>query len=344
MLVKKSLLLKTLTGHIDHQKPIWFLRQAGRYLPLYREFSKAIPDFWDRCFSPDISSEITTFPIQEFDLDAVIFFSDILTIPRALGQKIEFSSDGICIESRDVKKILETYDVNLFHKFMFPVYQGITYTRLKIPESMPIIGFSGGAWTLITYMLGGQAQDRIATTLDFALKNDQVFGEMISMVNEVIAQHLINQISSGCNAIQIFDSWAGSVPVNKIDEWLLHSWQMIFDKVHKVFPEIPIILYPRSYQGSAEDFLSLRHLTAVSLSEDMDVKSYVCKLSPKIVLQGGLSPDILKAGGDLLKQSIKMLLDEVKDVPYVFNLGHGVLPQTPLENVRTTIELVRSPC
>lgn len=342
MLINQSPFLQTLSGTPQSPVPVWFLRQAGRYLPIYQKFSQLIPNFWDRCFSPDISSEISTFPLQEFPLlDAVIFFSDILVIPKALGQKIEIS-EGIHVESVNIPEMLENFDLNLFHKNLFPVYQGLTFTRLKIPEDLPLIGFTGGPWTLLTYMIGANHPDRFQATLKYAQEDTERFRIILTQMANIIAHHLINQISMGANVVQIFESWAGAVPQRFIEEWLLNPWQQIIHAVREAYTEIPIILFPRSYPGNMKVFNDLEGVTAIHLSEDMDLQACAKQLKKELVLQGGLHPSLLKQGGEFLKMEIKKILKIMEGRPYVFNLGHGVLPETPVSHVHKCIEWVKN--
>lgn len=344
-LLVSSPFLKTLAGENIFPRPIWFLRQAGRYLPIYRKFAELIPDFWERCFSPDISSEISTFPIQEFPLDAVIFFSDILTIPHSLGQKIQFSKEsGILIDPCDPLKLLENYNVNMFHKDMFPVYQGITMTRLKMGEEMPLIGFCGAAWTLATYIIGSNHADRMAATLHFAKKDPAAFEDFLMQLSDIIAQHLCNQISAGCDAVQIFDSWSGAVPEAHQEDWLWRPWQRIMSQVAAYSPQTPIILFPRSYKGSPQDFASLEHMRALHLSEDMNIQKYVQDLPAEFVIQGGLDPQILLQDAATIEASVKELIAMTQSRPFVLNIGHGVPPATPLDSVRKVIEVARASC
>lgn len=337
--------LKTLSGESIFPRPVWFLRQAGRYLPIYRKFAELIPDFWERCFAPDIASEISTFPIQDFPVDAVIFFSDILTIPHVLGQKIEFrKGEGIAIDNCDPFSLLDNYNINQFHKDLFPVYQGVTMTRLKIGDDIPLIGFAGAPWTLLTYIVGANHNDRIGYTLEYGLKNPTLFTELLKRISDIIAQHLCNQVSAGCDVVQIFDSWAGAVPEAHYDEWLFQPWQRILDKVRAYSPKTPCILFPRSYRGSPNDFAHLQNLTALHLSEDMNIEDYVNKVPEHIVLQGGLDPLALLEDEKTLVGKVQNLLDITRSRPFIMNLGHGVPPEAPLENVRKVIEVVSAYC
>ncbi len=344
MLISSSPLIQTLKRHKQKIPPIWFMRQAGRFLPIYQSFAKQIPDFWERCFQPDISSEISTFPIQEFDLSAVIFFSDILIIPKILGQNIQFiKGKGIDISAKDIDQIIANYNPNTFHKDLFPVYQGLTLTRIKTPKETPILGFAGGAWTLLTYMLGANNADRIGFTSAYARQNPEKVTQWINALSEIVAMHLINQASTCADALQLFESHAASVPKEYIESWLLRPWATIAARVHKAFPDKPMILFPRGYAGHLSALNDLvDDYACVSIPETFSFKEVHDTLDPRFAVQGGPTPSALVAGGNRLTGEIDAFMKIFKERPFIMNLTHGVLPETPLAHAHEYINHVRN--
>lgn len=320
------------------------MRQAGRFLPIYQSFAKQIPDFWERCFQPDISSEISTFPIQEFDVSAVIFFSDILVIPKVLGQEITFvKGKGIDIAPVDIDRILATYTPNAFHKDLFPVYQGLTLTRIKTPKEIPILGFAGGPWTLLTYMLGANNEDRTTYTSLYAQQHPEKVTQWIDALSEIIAMHLINQASTCADALQVFESHAASVPEKFIEPWLLRPWKTIAARVHNAFPDKPMILFPRGYRGPLS---GLNHLVddyaCLSIPQTFPLEEVDAVLDPRFVLQGGPTPTALVAGGRVLTNEIDTFMRVLDKRALILNLTHGVLPETPVDHVHEYINYVRN--
>lgn len=319
------------------------MRQAGRYLPIYQTFARQIPDFWERCFQPDISSEISTFPIQEYDLDAVIFFSDILIIPKVLGQDIQFiKGKGIAIDPVNIDDLLDSFSANKFHKDLFPVYQGLTLTRLKTPEETPILGFVGAPWTLLHYILGANNEDRSTYVQMFAKQHPEKVATWIEKLTTIVAQHLINQLSTGAEAAQVFESHAAGVPAELREEFLVNPWRKIAQQARKAFSEKPLILFPRGYEDPLSTLNTLvDDYAAISIPENFDLKEAHEILDSRFVFQGGPPPEVLKKGGNMLKKQLTEFKETLGSRPYIANLSHGIVPETPIQHVHDYINFVR---
>ena len=338
-----SSLQRVLSGETLSPPPIWLMRQAGRYLPEYRAVRSAVGSFWTMCMTPELAIEVTLQPIRRFDLDAAILFSDILVIPYALGQTVRFE-DG---EGPVLDKFagLESLicDPLQWEKKLSPIYEGMKGTRDKLSPDKALIGFAGAPWTLAAYMLEGKGSpDQRAAKL-FAYREPKKFSALLSQLAECVAWHLSKQIDAGADAVQIFDSWAGGLPSNAYREWVLKPNKEAVDKLRKLKPDAKIIGFPRAVSQSAyTDYAAEVGVNAVGIDTATPIAWAAKTLSPKVAIQGNLDPIALIAGGQALDEEIARICNETRGVPFIFNLGHGVLPPTPPEHVARVVERVRS--
>ena len=316
--------------------PIWFMRQAGRYLPEFREIRKNNPDFIKLCLNPNLVEEITLQPLKRFDLDAAIIFSDILMIPYGLGQKVEFKKGiGPILDSFDLKKILDT-DPENFTKKLLPVYEGIKKVSKNL-KGKNLIGFVGAPWTLLLYMLNKESPKN---NFSFEkINNDEtIINELLKKLEEMICLHVDKQIEAGANIIQIFDSWAGLLPKKKLPHFCYDPISKIVE--HIKLKNIPAICFPKGIKENYLDFCSVVKPDCISIDYEVDPKWIKEKLNG-LPIQGGLDPKILLTDKEKIKKNTENYLNIFKDYPYIFNLGHGVLPEIKPETIEYIIKLVR---
>jgi len=317
--------------------PIWFMRQAGRYLPEFREIRKKNTDFIKLCLNPDLVNEITLQPLKRFDLDAAIIFSDILMIPYGLGQNVEFKKGhGPILGEVDLDKIINTDPID-FVKKIFPVYKGIEKVKNNLKDKN-LIGFVGAPWTLLLYMLNKESPKN---NFNFEKINKDKFliNRLLKKVEEIICLHVDKQIEAGANIIQIFDSWAGLLPENELPNYCYIPTLKIVNHIKS--KKVPVICFPKGIGKNYIDFCSTVKPDCISIDYEVDPKWIKEKLNG-IPVQGGLDPKILLTNKEKIKKNTEKYLNIFKDYPYIFNLGHGVLPEIKPEIIEYIIKLVRS--
>ena len=316
--------------------PIWFMRQAGRYLPEFREIRKANPNFIKLCLNPDLVKEITLQPIKRFDIDAAIIFSDILMIPYGLGQKVEFKKGfGPQLENINLDKIINTDQVNFVQKLL-PVYKGIEKVRNNLEEKN-LIGFVGAPWTLLLYMLNKESPKK-SFNFDKINKDKFFVSKLLKKIEEIICLHIDKQIEAGANIIQIFDSWAGLLPEKELSNYCYEPILKIVEHVKS--KKIPVICFPKGIGKNYIEFCNTVKPDCISIDYDVDPK-WIRKNLENIPVQGGLDPKILLKSKEEVKKNTEKYLNTFKDYPYIFNLGHGVLPETKPEIVEYLIKIIR---
>ena len=317
--------------------PIWFMRQAGRYLPEFRAIRKENQDFIKLCLSPNLVNEITLQPLKRFDIDAAIIFSDILMIPYGLGQNVEFKKGiGPILGNINLDEIINTDPVDFVQKLL-PVYKGIEKVKNNLKEK-PLIGFVGAPWTLLLYMLNKGSPknsfDFNKITMDKYLVN-----RLLKKLEEMICLHIDKQIQAGANIIQIFDSWAGLLPKKELPNYCYIPILKIVDYVKS--KKIPVICFPKGIGENYLDFCSTVKPDCISIDYEIDPKWIKEKLKD-VPIQGGLDPKILLGDKEEIKKNTERYLDIFKDHPYIFNLGHGVLPEIKPEIIEYVIQTVRN--
>ncbi len=317
--------------------PIWFMRQAGRYLPEFRELRKKNQDFIKLCLNDRLSAEISLQPIRRFDLDAVIIFSDILMIPYGLGQKVEFKKGiGPVLGDLNFNVILNTKPNNFVEK-LSPVYQAINRVKKEIKDKN-LIGFAGSPWTLLMYMLNKESPKN-SFDINKIIKNKSLMKDLVLKLEDIIFLHLKEQINAGADIVQIFDSWAGLLPKNKLSEYCYIPTSKIVKNIKSL--KIPTICFPKGIGENYIDFCSIVKPSCVSIDYEIDPKWIKDKLNG-IPIQGGMDPKILLGEKEEIKKNIDKYLNAFKDYPYIFNLGHGVLPETKPETIEYVIQTIRS--
>ena len=328
-------LLNCIIDKKSSQVPVWFMRQAGRYLPEFQKIRKENLDFIKLCLNSNLVANITMQPLNRFDLDAAIIFSDILMIPYGLGQKVEFKKgEGPILEEYDPKKILTAEVVDVIEKFR-PIYRAIKQVKNKTKKN--VIGFTGAPWTLLVYMLNKESPKK-NFDFNFIAKDKLLIKKLIEKLIDTIVFHIIKQIEAGADVIQIFDSWAGLLPKKNLPEYCFNPTLEILQRVKKF--GVPIICFPKDIKESYSDFCSIVKPDCISIDYNVD-PLWIKEKANGIPIQGGLDPKILLGDKEKIKKNTENYLNTFKDYPYIFNLGHGVLPEIKPETIEYIIKLVR---
>ncbi|MBX9804883.1 MAG: uroporphyrinogen decarboxylase [Alphaproteobacteria bacterium] len=336
-----KLVLNTLQGNKNSTPPIWLLRQAGRYLPEYRELRRKVPSFMDFCFHEDYATQVTLQPLQRFELDAAILFSDILVIPHVLGQRVQvIEKIGPVLDPLPSPFFEQAKDIDLNEALEIPL-RILTNIRRKLPSTKTVIGFSGSPWTIATYMLEEGKSTSFKKIKHLLESRNPIFTQTMAVLEESVGTFLCAQITAGADVIQIFDSWAKAVPEPHQKEWIVDPIRRIISRIRVVHPTTPIIYYGRGvselYPQIVNDFSNI----AFGVDESVPIsvmKDKIQKLGP---VQGNLSPQILVEGGEVMRNTVRELLTTFQETPYVFNLGHGIVPQTPVHHVGELVDLVK---
>lgn len=335
--------------------PLWMMRQAGRYLPEYKALREKAGNFWTLCFTPDYASEITLQPIQRFQYDAAIIFSDILVIPKALGQIVDFMPNhGPKLESLDWPIFLNhPLNKELFHKELTPIYLALQQTKIGLGKQRALIGFSGTPWTLATYMLDlgkGKGTNKEFRESQRALENISFLEVLLNLLCEAITLYLIEKINNGADVIQFFDSWAGVVPPGLRQKVLFDPLKKIIRGIREIHPTTPLIYFGRgiseSYPHLLDDLEKMGPLYSQNFALGIDQKTDVSwvkeTLQPRVCVQGNLDPECLRQGGETLTLAVDHILNTLSKGAHIFNLGHGILPDTPIAHVEYVVERVRA--
>ena len=316
--------------------PIWIMRQAGRYLPEFREIRKVNPDFINLCLNEDLSSEITLQPLKRFDLDAAVIFSDILMLPYGLNQEVEFKKNfGPVLGEINIGEMSKLDEID-FIKKIYPVYKAIQKVSTNsLMQSKNTIGFVGAPWTLLVYMINRQSPKK--NLIKNFFKDEFLINRILLILEKFLKIHIKNQIENGANVIQIFDSWAGLLEEKDLPNYVYAPTLNLVNYVKSL--KIPVICFPREIKNYKE-YCEIVKPDAVSIDYNVDPREISKKI--KIPIQGGLDPKILLADKETLKKETIKYLNIFKDHPYIFNLGHGVLPETNPDMVEYLVQTVKN--
>lgn len=335
--------LKPFVGEVVSPPPIWLMRQAGRYLPEYRETRSQAGGFLDLCYSPKLACEVTLQPIRRYGFDAAILFSDILVVPDALGQPVSFvEGEGPRLDPITDASGLTKLDVgNTAQKFAI-VWETVQRLRQDLPSETALIGFCGAPWTVATYMVGGRGSVDQAAARSLAYQQPDVFRKLIDILVDTSVVYLSGQVKSGADVLQIFDSWAGSLADNEFERWVVAPTQAIVAKLRELHPDVPIIGFPRGADVASADFVERTLVNGISCNTSMPL-SHMARIADhtNAVVQGNLDPLLLVAGGAALEARVAETISAMQGKRFIFNLGHGIVPQTPPEHVARLVELVR---
>ena len=334
--------LSAAKGHEQEIPPIWLMRQAGRYLPEYRATRAKAGSFLDLCYNSELAAEVTLQPIRRYDFDAAILFADILLIPHALGQDVSFAEgEGPRLAPVKTLEDLKRFRNRDIHEHLSPVYETVRLVRADLAAEKALIGFAGAPWTVATYMIGGGAQ-RDPAALRAVWYSDPAFAESLTaLLVEATSAYLIRQIDAGAEAVQLFDTWASGLPEPILKAACLDPAEAIAAKVKAAHPEVPVILFPKGVGPAGEAFARLPNCDVIGIDHAHPWAHARAALSPHATVQGGLDPMLLVAGGRRMEDEARRLRETFRGVPYIFNLGHGLTPDVPPENVARLVEAVR---
>ncbi|MFA5949198.1 MAG: uroporphyrinogen decarboxylase [Hyphomicrobium sp.] len=336
--------LRPFRGEAIVPPPMWLMRQAGRYLPEYRATRAKAGSFLKLCYSPALAAEVTLQPIRRYGFDAAILFSDILVVPDALGQEVRFvEGEGPRLDPiRSVEGLGQLDLARTAEKFAL-VCETVQRLRQDLPDETALIGFCGAPWTVATYMVGGEGSSDQAHTRLWAYRDPAGFARLIDILVETSVAYLSGQVTAGADVLQIFDSWAGSLAEDELGRWVIEPTARIVRELKRRHPAVPIIGFPRGAGAHAESFVRKTGIDGISfdtahpLADMRDIADRTGR-----VAQGNLDPLLLVAGGAAMEERVREIVGAMKGRPFVFNLGHGIVPETPPEHVQRLVELVRS--
>jgi uroporphyrinogen decarboxylase len=335
-------LLAVLAGQPPARRPIWLMRQAGRYLPEYREVRAKAGSFLKLCYNPALAAEVTLQPLRRYDLDAAILFSDILVVPHAMGLSLDFlEGEGPRLQtvanSLDVAGLSDGDTSQEFAR----VYDTVATVAASLEPHVGFIGFCGGPWTVASYMIEGGSSKR-QSAVAIAVENPLWFSTMLQRLVETSVRYLLGQIAAGVKTVQIFDSWAGDIPVAHRKRVVIDPIHAIVEGVRAQHPGFPVIVFARGVGGGHTEVAELTHASCVGVEQDVQLRDVLSDLSPNVAVQGNLAPELLLEDDGLVREGVLRVLDGVPMQRHIFNLGHGIVPQVKPEKVNVLIEAVRA--
>jgi uroporphyrinogen decarboxylase len=335
-----GLLLDTLRGHASDRRPVWLMRQAGRYLPEYRELRAQKGGFLELVYDSEAAAEITLQPIRRFGFDGAILFSDILIVPHAMGQDLAFlAGEGPQLSPRLADTALEA--LQAAPERLQPIYRTVALVRGQLGPEATLLGFAGSPWTVATYMVAGEGSRDQHAARAMAYRDPAGFQAIIDAIVSVTVDYLSGQIAAGAEAVQLFDSWAGSLAPDQFERWVVAPNAAIADAVRARHPGMPVIGFPKGAGSKLVAYARETGVDAVGLDETIDPLWAMRELPPGLPVQGNLDPLLLLAGGQALEQRARRILDAFAGRPHVFNLGHGIDKETPVAHVERLLEVVR---
>jgi uroporphyrinogen decarboxylase len=338
-----SAFLDVLAGNRQSVPPIWMMRQAGRYLPEYRELRARAGSFLELCFTPEFAAEVTLQPMRRFHFDAAIIFSDILVIPHALGRAVRFEAgEGPRLDPLDTpEKILALQRKADFTK-LEPVYEALRRVRAELDRSVALIGFCGAPWTVATYMVAGQGTPDQAPARLLAYRHPDAFAAIIDALVENSIRYLLGQLKAGADVLQIFDTWAGVLSPREFARWSIEPTRRIVAGIRNEVPDAKIIGFPRGAGALLPAYVEATGVDAVSIDWAAEPELIRARVQSKVAVQGNLDPLALIAGGAALDRAVDDVLENYASGRLIFNLGHGILPETPIAHVEQMIARVRA--
>ncbi|WP_343251116.1 uroporphyrinogen decarboxylase [Maritalea myrionectae] len=335
-------LLQCVLGQKFDVPPMWIMRQAGRYLPEYREVRASTKGFLDLCYTPEKAIEVTLQPLRRFDLDAAILFSDILVIPDALGQSLRFQpGEGPLLEPLEGMDDVKALSVDRVLDHLNPVLETVSGLRSTIDDDKTLIGFCGAPWTVATYMIGGKGSADQAAARLFALQQPEAFTALMDVLVEASAQYLIAQFKAGADVVQIFESWALNLDEVAFDSYVIAPTVKLINKVRAEIPNAPIIGFPRGAAANVPKYIKATGVNTVGVDYATPLHYAKDHIAPLATVQGNLDPLRLVAGGDQMNRAVDAILEAFSDTPHIFNLGHGIVPQTPIAHVEQLVRRVK---
>jgi uroporphyrinogen decarboxylase len=322
--------------------PAWLMRQAGRYLPEYRALRAKAGSFLDLVFSPELAAEVTLQPVRRFGFDAAILFSDILVIPHALGQQVQFTTgEGPRLDPIPNRACLKRLSRQANDDVLTPIYETVRLVKTSLDTNVALLGFCGAPWTVATYMVAGQGTADQEAARHFAYSDPEGFGQLIDVLVAASVDYLVGQFAAGVDAVQIFDTWAGALPPAEFARWSIEPTRRIVDDLRRRVPGAKVIGFPRGAGTKLRSYVEKSGIDAVGLDWTVDLAYAREHIQNRLPVQGNLDPHVLVAGGSALDRAVDDILAALADGPFIFNLGHGILPQTPITNVERMLARVR---
>lgn len=334
--------LKALAGEPVDRPPFWFMRQAGRYLAEYRAVRETAGGFLDLCYTPEFAVEVTLQPIRRYHMDAAILFADILVIPDALGQPLAYQAgEGPVLEPVRTADAVAKLETGRVVDHLAPVFETLRRLRTELPDDVALIGFAGAPWTVATYMVEGGGSPDHAVTKRWAFGYEPGFEALIDILVDSTVAYLSAQIEAGAEAVQLFDTWAGALPDSGFRRWCIEPTRQIVTGLRERHPTVPVIGFPRGAGANYVDYVKATGVTGVSIDSGVSPAWAAAHLQPLCTVQGNLDPQYLVGGGAAMLAEARVILAALANGPHVFNLGHGIVPQTPPEHVAALSDLVR---
>jgi len=333
-------LLAVLKGERRDPPPIWLMRQAGRYLPEYRELRATKGGFLELAYDPEAAAEITLQPLRRFAFDGAILFSDILVVPHAMGMDLSFAAgEGPRLAPRLADAALS--DLKPAMERLEPIYETVRRVKAALKPETTFLGFAGSPWTVATYMIAGQGSREQADARQLGYSDPGKIDAILDTVTQITVDYLSRQIEAGVDAVQLFDSWAGSLSPAQFERFVIARTAWIVGELRKRHPETPVIGFPKGAGGKLRAYAAETGVDAVGLDETVDPAWASRELPEGLPVQGNLDPLSLIAGGDELERSVQHILDALGNRPHIFNLGHGIQQTTPIAHVEQLVALVR---
>ncbi len=335
-------LLTVLDGQRRAVPPIWMMRQAGRYLPEYRALRAKAGSFLDLCFNPELAAEVTLQPVRRFGFDAAILFSDILVIPLALGRKLWFvEGEGPRLEPLSDAQSLRSVGREANPQVLAPIYETVRRVKAALPKETTFIGFCGAPWTVATYMVAGRGTPDQAPAKNLAAAAPDAFQHLIDCLVEASVGYLAAQLEAGAEVVQIFDTWAGSLALEDFERWCVQPTKRLVAQIRAKKPGTKVIGFPRGAGTNIPRYVQETKVDAVGLGNEIDRGFARDAIQKLVAVQGNVDPTILLQGGEALDREVDDVLDKLGAGPLIFNLGHGILPQTPIAHVERMLKRVR---
>ena len=338
-----NLFLSALNGHKTSRAPFWFMRQAGRYLPEYRALRSKTDGFLSLCLNSRLACEVTLQPIYRFEPDAAILFSDILIVPYGLGMSVNFiEGKGPILDAIIDGSGIRRLNQKQYRNRIEATYETVRLCRDRLSQDKALIGFAGSPWTVVTYMIEGGASKNYAKVKSWAYRDEQSFNTLIKIVTAATIEHLSAQIDQGVDAVKLFDSWAGVLSPSQFEKWVIKPTSEIVEAINTKYPTVKVIGFPRGAGNQYLDYVNKTKVDAVAIDTNV-VPDWAAKaFDKKVVIQGNLDPIALIVGGERMLSEATTIVESMKSRCHIFNLGHGVLPETPPENVEILARFLRN--
>ncbi len=336
-------LLRALGGEPTERPPVWLMRQAGRYLPEYRALRRKAGGFLELCYQPELAEEVTLQPVRRFGLDAAILFSDILVVPDALGAEVGFvEGEGPRLRPLAHRSDLGRLSTERLHEHLEPVYETLRRLRRSLPEPVTLIGFAGAPWTLAAYMVEGGGSKDYGQARRLARVEPRLFADLIGLLTKAVIAYLERQVAAGAEVLQLFDSWAGVLPPDERERWVSQPLARIVAALAERCPDVPVIVFARGVGPALVDLAAAVRPAGLGLDTTIEPAWAAAHLSSGLCLQGNLDPMALVAGGDAMRAAADRITAAWRGRPFIFNLGHGVVPETPPEHVQDLVRHLKS--